>query len=560
MALIESTLTNAIQEAVKHLGFPPEVEIILEIPRDEQHGDLATNVAMRLASKLKENPLSIAEKIANELRRDGGTPPLRPYVSKVEAKAPGFINFSLSPQILYQAIPEILREKERYGSSDFGKAEPVLLEFVSANPTGALSVAHGRQGAVGDSLANILEFTGFKVSREYYLNNVGNQMNLLAQSIFVRYRELAGENLPLPEGGYKGAYIIDIARNILKEEGDRWKEWNPQTKERFLETGVAVILKGIKDDLEFFGVQFDSWFSQEELEKSGNVGRILEQLKKKGFVYEQEGALWFKSIAFGDDKDRVVVKSDGSFTYLAPDIAYHQDKLARGYKKLINLWGPDHHGYIPRMRGAVQALGYPAQTLVVLIVQLTTLYEGARQLKMSTREGEFISLREVMDAVGKDVARFFFLMRKVDAHLDFDLELAKRQSMENPVYYIQYAHARICSIAEFSQREVGAIRESPLPDDSIDFHQLQTPEEIKILKVLRQFPATVKMCAQLYEPYCLIPYLQRLAESFHQSYHQNRVVTEDVPLSRARLALAEAVRIVIANGLRLLGVSATEKM
>ncbi len=540
---------------MKQLGFSPEVEIVLEIPRDEQHGDFATNVAMRLASRFKKSPLTIAQEIADELNKNHEF-----IISKIEARPPGFVNFFLHPQTLYDTMVEILRKKETFGSSNLGKAEPVLLEFVSANPTGDLSVAHGRQGAVGDSLANILEFTGFKVSREYYLNNAGNQMNLLAQTIFVRYRELLGENLPLPEGGYKGAYIIDIAKGILEKEGDRWKEWNPQTKERFLETGVAVILKGIKDDLEFFGVHFDSWFSQGELEKSGSVQRILDQLKKKEFVYEQEGALWFKSAAFGDDKDRVVVKSDGSFTYLAPDIAYHQDKLARGYKKLINLWGPDHHGYIPRMRGAVQALGYPAQTLIVLIVQLTTLYQGERQLKMSTREGEFISLREVMDAVGKDVARFFFLMRKVDAHLDFDLDLAKRQSMENPVYYIQYAHARICSITEFSQREVGAIRESPLPDDSIDFHQLQTPEEINILKVLRQFPAVVKMCAQLYEPYYLIPYLQRLAESFHQFYHQNRVVTEDVALSRARLALAEAVRIVIANGLRLLGVSATQKM
>jgi arginyl-tRNA synthetase len=551
---------DAIQEAVKQLGFPPEVEIVLEIPRDEQHGDLATNVAMRLASKLKENPLSIAEKIAGELRRGGVTLSLHPYVSKVEAKAPGFVNFSLNPQILYQGIPEILREKERYGSSDFGKTEPVLLEFVSANPTGALSVAHGRQGAVGDSLANIMEFTGFKVSREYYLNNVGNQMNLLAQTIFVRYRELSGENLTLPEGGYKGTYIIDIARNILEKEGDRWKEWNPQTKERFLATGVAAILKGIKDDLEFFGVHFDSWFSQEELERSGSVQRILEQLKKKGFVYEQEGALWFKSATFGDDKNRVVVKSDGSFTYLAPDIAYHQNKLARGYKKLINLWGPDHHGYIPRLRAAVQSLGYPAQTLVVLIVQLTTLYEGERQLKMSTREGEFISLRKVMDAVGKDVARFFFLMRKVDSHLDFDLDLAKEQSMENPVYYIQYAHARICSILEFAEEEAFPRRawDSDVIAGNLDL--LTTPEEIKLLKVLRQFPSVVKMCAQLYEPYYLIPYLQKLAESFHQFYHQNRVISDDVALSRARLALAEAARIVIANGLRLLGVSAAEKM
>ncbi|MBI1976443.1 MAG: arginine--tRNA ligase, partial [Candidatus Omnitrophica bacterium] len=351
MALIESTLTDAIQEAVKQLGFLPEVEIVLEIPRDEQHGDLATNVAMRLASQLKKSPLAIAQEIVNTLNNRHGLP-----VSKIEVKPPGFINFSLHPQTLYDSLIEILDEKhgkERFGSSNLGKGEPVLLEFVSANPTGALSVAHGRQGAVGDSLANILEFSGFKVSREYYLNNVGNQMNLLAQSIFVRYRELLGENLPLPEGGYKGAYIIDIARNILEGEGDCWKEWGPKTKEHFLGKGIAAILKGIKDDLDFFGVQFDSWFSQEELEKSGNVQKILERLKKEEFVYEQEGALWFKSTAFGDDKDRVVVKSDRSFTYLAPDIAYHKDKLDRGFKKLINLWGPDHHGYIPRMRAAV---------------------------------------------------------------------------------------------------------------------------------------------------------------------------------------------------------------
>ena len=559
MSVIESTLTNAIQKVVKQLGFPLEgEEIILEIPRDEQHGDLATNVAMRLASQLKQPPLSIAQKITSELEKS-----LHPSViARVEAKAPGFINFSLSPQILYQAIPVILHEKERYGSSDFSKAEPVLLEFVSANPTGALSVAHGRQAAVGDSLANILEFAGFKVSREYYLNNVGNQMNLLAQSIFVRYRELLGEKLSLPEGGYKGSYIGDIARGILTREGDRWREWNEQAKDHFLKIGVETILTGIRKDLEFFGVHFDSWFSQEELEKSGDVQGVLQQLKEKGFVYEQDKALWFKSTAFGDDKDRVVIKSDGSFTYLAPDIAYHRDKLSRGYKKLINLWGPDHHGYIPRLRAAIQSLGYPADTLVVLIVQLTTLYEGKRQLKMSTREGEFVTLLEVTEAVGRDAARFFFLMRKVDAHLDFDLELAKLQTVENPVYYIQYAYARICSIREFAQKEgIGQYDQDQFtPHPQTNFEYLQTPEEVKILKILRQFPTTVQICSQLYEPFYLTLYLQRLAESFHQFYHQHRVVTEDAGLSQARLALVEAVRIVIANGLKLLGVSTPEKM
>ena len=382
--MIESTLTNAIQEAVKRLGFPSEAEIVLEIPRDEQHGDFATNVAMRLANQLRKSPLAIAQEIADELNKNHEF-----IVSKIEAKPPGFINFFLHPQTLYDSLIEILHEKrrEKFGSSTLGKDEPILLEFVSANPTGALSVAHGRQGAVGDSLANILEFSGFKVSREYYLNNVGNQMNLLAQTIFVRYRELLGENLPLPEGGYKGAYIIDIARNILEKEGDRWKEWNLQTKEHFLRAGVAVILQGIKDDLDFFGVQFDSWFSQEELEKSGNVQRVLEQLKKNGFVYEQEGALWFKSAAFGDDKDRVVVKSDGSFTYLAPDIAYHQDKFERGFDKAINIWGTDHHGDVPRLKAGVAALGYEALRLEILLHQLVVLKQKDEKLKISKRAG-----------------------------------------------------------------------------------------------------------------------------------------------------------------------------
>lgn len=553
MLSVEATITNAVREAGKSLGFEMGGEISLEIPHDENHGDLATNVAMRLASRLKRSPLSVAQELANEIqeRLAGKT------VSKIEAKPPGFINFFLHPETLYGAIHLILKERERYGAGRMGNDEPVLLEFVSANPTGALSVAHGRQGAVGDSLSRVLRFVGYRPECEYYLNDVGNQMNLLAQSIYVRYRELLNEKMSLPEGGYKGRYLIEIAKKF-KEEAEKveGKDWNPQTCEVFRRFGMERILEGIREDLEHFGVHFDRWFSQEELERSGKVKEMMDRLKKEGWVYEREGALWFKSSAFGDDKDRVVVKSGGSFTYLAPDMAYHHDKLLRGYKKLINLWGPDHHGYILRMKAAVRALGYSTDSLVVLIVQLTTLYEGERQLKMSTREGEFITLREVIEAVGKDAARFFFLMRKVDSHLDFDLELAKKQSAENPVYYIQYAHARICSIMEFA-RESG-IRTADA--GGVNFQRLQTEEEIKLMKVLRQFPMVVRMCAQRYEPYYLIPHLQRLAESFHQFYHRNRVISDDSVLSQARLALIDCVRIVIASGLGLLGVSTPEKM
>ncbi|MDP2767693.1 MAG: arginine--tRNA ligase, partial [Candidatus Methanoperedens sp.] len=417
-----------------------------------------------------------------------------------------------------------------------------LIEFVSANPTGSLSVAHARQAAVGDCLANVLSFIGFKVSREYYLNDEGNQINILGKSVQLRLKELKGESIEFPQNYYQGDYIKDIA-----QEAD-----NKKIKEEDLgDFAAGHILKVIKQELDDFGVKFDCWYSQKELAKSGKVEQAFAQLKQKGFLYEQDGALWFKSTAFGDDKDRVIIKSDGSQTYLAPDIAYHEDKFKRGYSWLINLWGPDHHGYINRIKASIEAFGHKKDDLSVVIVQLATIFRNGQEIQMSTRRGQYITLREVLDEVGKDASRFFFLMRRTSSHLDFDLEAAKKQSSENPVYYVQYAHARICSI----------LRSSPVTiKDDLDLSVLGEKEELSLIKKLLEFEVTLNICLVTCDPYMLTVYLQELAESFHKFYDLHRVLGQDDGLTCARLALIKGVKIVLSSGLELLGIAQPEKM
>ncbi len=525
----------------------------LDFPKEKQHGEFTTTVAFSLAHQLKSPPLEIAGRLRDFLQTHI-RPDLRRKIRAITVEKPGFINFSLTEEALADIIRRIQKEGKDFGRSRQGKRKKILVEFVSANPTGPLSVAHGRQAAIGDSLANILAFCGFRVRREYYLNDEGNQIDCLGRSTLARYRELKGGEAALPEDGYQGEYVKDVAREIGETFTGSYLNTRAESVSFFAHQAVKIILRGIRKDLEDFGVKFDTWFSQKKLVHDRQTPLTFSRLDRDGYLYRQDGALWFRSTRFGDDKDRVIVKSDGSTTYLWSDIAYHREKYRRGFKRLINLWGPDHHGYIGRMKAAVQALGYPADSLTVVIVQLATLYRGGTPVRMSTRAGEFVTLREVMDEVGRDACRFFFLMRRNDSHLDFDLELAKQQSPENPVYYVQYAHARIRSIFDFAAGRRRGRRQTA------DLSRLTSEEEKEILRLLIQFPRTVRSAAEGLEPCRLVGYLQTLAAAFHQFYHRSRVVTGDAELSSARLLLVDSVAIVLANGLRLLGIAAPKKM
>ncbi len=556
---LEDKIRNLIKDAVRNINNSITEEEIpaihLELPKEKQHGDLATNIAMQLASRLKLSPQEIAAKLAEFMKEGLKDASLDRNIAKIEVKGPGFINFFLSSDSLYDVLAEIRKKKSGFGKPAAGPLQSggkIHIEFVSANPTGSLSVAHGRQAAVGDSLTNILKFAGDTVVKEYYINDDGNQIRLLGESLKARVLELLGEAVEFPEDGYKGSYVLDIAREVIAKFGSKAKD---KSLSFFSAYATRCILNMIKKDLKDFGVRFDSWFSQKKFASTGEIERTLNVLKERQFIYEKDGALWFKSTAFGDDKDRVVVKSNGEFTYIAPDIAYHKEKLKRGFDRLIDIWGPDHHGYIPRLKASIQALGYTKDTLSVLIIQLATLYRDGKPVPMSTRAGEFITLKEVMEEVGPDATRFFFLMRKRDSHLDFDLELAKKESMDNPVYYIQYAYARISSILKFEEEKKVKGKRT-----GVDLSLLNTPEEIELIKILRKFPEIIAICVHEMEPYRITLYLQELAGAFHGFYNKHRVVSDDLRLSSARLALVECVQIVLGNGLRLLGVSAPEEM
>jgi arginyl-tRNA synthetase len=514
----------------------------LDIPADRRFGDLSSNIALRLSKSLKKPPRQIADSLVVRLKELLGQSSLKDSIKDVKSEGAGFINFYFSNQFLYTSILEILNNNQEALRSNFGKGRTVLIEFVSANPTGSLSVAHARQAAVGDALANILSFVGFKVSREYYLNDEGNQINILGKSVELRMKELSGEKVDFPENYYQGDYIFDIAKEA--------KRRNIKTEDLGDFAG-NYILEIINKELDDFGVDFDCWYSQKELGRSGKIKKAFDYLKSKGYLYEEEGALWFKSTSFGDDKDRVVVKSDKSLTYLAPDIAYHDDKFKRGFEWLINLWGPDHHGYINRLKASVAAFGRDPEALTIVIVQLATIFRDGVPVQMSTRRGEYITLREVLNEVGKDAARFFFLMRRTSSHLDFDLEVAKKQTAENPVYYIQYAHARISSILRNSTVK---------PDADTELSVLKEEEEIGLIKKILEFSSVLSICLKTQDPYMVTVYLQELSETFHKFYDLHRVLTDNQPLTKARLALIEAARIVISTGLSLLGVSRPEKM
>ena len=551
-------ITECIQSSVKDFfsdadQIPP---IVLDNPQDKQHGELSSNIALQSARILKKSPMALAQVFIDAISRNLQAAGLGDKVERLEVKQPGFINFFLTSAAFYDILEQVFSEGEGYGRSTLGQGEKVQIEFVSANPTGPLSVAHARQAAVGDCLGNILRFSGFDVTKEYYVNDEGNQINILGRSIQARAREVLGDRQSnFPEEGYQGDYICDMARVFLEQNGvSSLSALDARSPEEFSRFGVETLMAVIQKELSDFGVLFDVWSYQSRVASSLHVEKALGFLKEKGFLYEKDGALWFGSTQFGDDKDRVLRKSDGAYTYFAPDIAYHQDKFLRGFDKVVNIWGPDHHGYIPRISAAVEALGRSPDALKVLIVQLATLFRDGQPVSMSTRRGQYISLQEVMDEVGVDAARFFFLMRSIKAHLDFDLELAKKETPENPVYYIQYAHARIHSI-------VAKARESNLQARTQRFEALVQQEEQDLMKTIGRFTDILHMCCQQWDVFALVNYLLELAAAFHRFYDKHRVVDVEAPrLSSERLALIEATRIVLANGLRLVGVSAPTRM
>lgn len=570
MAEIEKEIKNLIEAAFREavsrklipgVDLPP---IHLEIPRDKAHGDLASNIAMRLAPRLRRSPAEIAALL---IPLFGPLLEETKLISRVEADPrQGFLNFTLSPRALRWTLKQILTAVGSWGESKAGEGEKVLLEFVSANPTGPLTVAHGRQAAVGDALGNLLKKAGFEVCREYYLNDRGRQMEILGASVYLRWRELKGEKVDYPQDYYQGNYITKLAKEIPSDPRDmiRDGEIGPLSEIKEADAirycarfAARNLLATIREELNSFGVHMDSWVSERELVDSGKVVELLKALKEKKSTYEKDGALWFRSSAFGDEKDRVLKKSSGELTYLASDIAYHQGKFERGFGQLIDFWGPDHHGYVARLKGAMKALGFDSESLDIIIVQLTTLYDGKKQLSMSTRAGEFISLRQVMDEVGKDATRYFFVRRRKESHLDFDLALAKKKSLENPVYYVQYAHARINSIFKKFEERCG---EKPPDPRAADLEKLTNPEEMEIIKKMLQFPQLVENAARSFQPHLIPSYLEELAGLFHSYYNRHRVILRNRSLTDARLALVTAVQSVLAEGLELLGVTAPESM
>ena len=556
---LQAHLEKSLKDAFpSHAQTLPSVE--LEIPADKQHGEFASNIALKSSKLFKKPPMDIAGEFLNIFQKLAEDKNFKGKIAKIEIKKPGFINFYLTPQALYEILGQIFREDKKYGRLNFGAKRKIQIEFVSANPTGPLSVAHARQAAVGDALANILDYIGFKVTREYYLNDKGNQIKLLGASVRIR-AEQKFKGRPIPESiltadHYSGDYIKDIAKEFIVKYGitkeDDLKEDDIEGKAS--KFAVDYLLNVIKTDLDDFGVNFNKWSKESEIATQSAIEDVLGYLQRKKFLYEKDGALWFRSTDFGDDKDRVVKKSDGSYTYLAPDIVYHQDKYKHDFYKVINIWGPDHHGYILRLKAAVEALGHSRESLEILIVQLATIYRDGQPVSMSTRRGEFISLREVIDEVGVDAARFFFLMRHIKVHLDFDLELAKKETSENPVYYIQYAHARIHSINAKAGEAKIKLKKS-------GFKCLKEEEELDLIKKLGSFSDILMICYNELDPYALVSYLQDLATSFHKFYDCHRVIDpQNLERSSERLALTNAAKIVLANGLSLLGLSAPEKM
>lgn len=551
--IISKWIAAALERAALAEGFTldsvPPVEV--DEPKLTAHGDYSTNIAMVLASRLKMAPRKIAEAICDHIDDPTG------FLDRTEIAGPGFINFFLRNQAFYPVLREIHEAGSDYGGSDLGAGQRVQVEFVSANPTGPLHVGHGRGAAVGDTVANILARVGFDVQREYYVNDSGRQIRTLGRSVYLRYLEEDGQAVDFPEDCYQGRYIKDLASAVRRERGEELAGADEAAAiDICARYAASAILTGIRDDLDAFGVRFDRWFSEQGLYDDDKVAAAIDGLRKRGIVYEADEALWFRTSDYGDEKDRVVVRRTGETTYFASDIAYHIDKFERGFERVIDVWGADHHGYIPRMTAAVAAAGREPDRFGVILVKLVNLLRAGEPVAMSTRAGEFVTLREVIDEVGRDAARFIFLTRHTDSPLDFDLELAKQKTNDNPVYYVQYVHARITSILA-----KGAERGVPADDPTDDrIARLQEPEEIGILKAMARYPEIVAAAAQFLEPHRVPYYLMSLATAFHAYYNKHRVLTDEPDLTAARLYLVRAVRQVIRNGLQLLGVSAPDTM
>jgi arginyl-tRNA synthetase len=544
--MIEQSLEKA--KAQKELEFKVIPNYIVEVPREKAHGDFAVNAAMLLSKEVRKAPRTIAEIIVNNLEDREG------LLAKIEIAGPGFINFTLNAVWLYEVLPQVLKEDDKYGNTDYGRGEKVQLEFVSANPTGLLHMGNARGAALGDTLGNLLTAAGYDVMREFYINDAGNQIENFGKSLEARYLQQFGQEVPFPEEGYHGEDITATVKTIIEEVGEKYLDIDSALRREFLiQRALEEKLTAIRNDLVAFGVEYDVWFHEQSLHDSGAIGKTMQELQEKGYVYEKEGALWLKATLLGDEKDEVILRANGLPTYYAADIAYHKNKFERGFTKLINIWGADHHGHVARMKGAVKALGYDPEKLQVILMQLVRLLRGGEIVRMSKRSGQYITLAELVEEVGKDAARFFFVMRSPDSHLDFDLDLAKAESSENPVYYVQYAHARINSIIKALGRELPEVAE-------VDLRLLGEPAEIELIRKIAELPEEILQAAINLEPHHLTRYAQELAAQFHSFYNSCRVLCDDEELKKARLLLVNATRIALRNVLRLLGVSAPERM
>ncbi len=575
--LIKKCIQDLISKGIL-IEMPPNVR--LDHTKDNSHGDYATNIALMLSKQAKMKPVDLAKIIVDQLEESS-------FINKIEIAGPGFINFFISDESSSSVVSEIIDQGALYGVSEIGQGKKVLLEYVSANPTGPLHVGHGRGAAYGATISNLLRAVGFKVDNEYYVNDAGRQMDILAVSIYLRYLSLCGENLRFPDNGYQGQYIKDIAQVIYDSSGEEFykkldlifanvskDESEGGDKESHIDgliensksilgdsfraifqVGIESILGGIKSDLSEFGVVFEKWFSEQSLIDTGLSGSCISKLKESQKVYEKDGALWFKTTNYGDEKDRVVVRDNGNHTYFASDIAYHFDKFERGYDKIINVWGADHHGYISRVKASIDALGHSPDKLEILLVQFANLYRGGSKVQMSTRSGSFVTLEDLRNEVGNDAARFFYILRKSEQHMDFDLDLAKSKTNENPVYYIQYAHARICSV--FRQANE---KEMDVDHGQANLSLLTEGIEKNIIKELSRYKSVLESSAIQYEPHQLAYYLRDLSTHFHSYYNACKFIVEDKHLTQARLSLIHATRQILINGLSILGVSAPESM
>ena len=575
--LIKKCIQDLISKGIL-IEMPPNVR--LDHTKDNSHGDYATNIALMLSKQAKMNPVDLAKIIVDQLEESS-------FINKIEIAGPGFINFFISDESSSSVVSEIIDQGPLYGSSEIGQGKKVLLEYVSANPTGPLHVGHGRGAAYGATISNLLRAVGFKVDNEYYVNDAGRQMDILAVSIYLRYLSLCGENLRFPDNGYQGQYIKDIAQVIYDTSGEEFykkldlifanvskdgseggdkeshidgliensKSILGDSFRAIFQVGIESILGGIKSDLSEFGVVFEKWFSEQSLIDTGLSESCISKLKESEKVYEKDGALWFKTTNYGDEKDRVVVRDNGNHTYFASDIAYHFDKFERGYDKIINVWGADHHGYISRVKASIDALGHSPDKLEILLVQFANLYRGGSKVQMSTRSGSFVTLEDLRKEVGNDAARFFYILRKSEQHMDFDLDLAKSKTNENPVYYIQYAHARICSV--FRQANE---KEMEVDHSQANLSLLTEGIEKNIIKELSRYKSVLESSAIQYEPHQLAYYLRDLSTHFHSYYNACKFIVEDKHLTQARLSLIHATRQILINGLSILGVSAPESM